>query len=270
MMYKYLFISILFFNIIFSGCSKNVNKQTSSGSYLDEIVSFHLNEAKTNQYSLADYLELTKPYGIWDIRPKDSREVDIHGELAQGGEVSFYNFGIFSAYFKIPEVNVFQPVHGFLEQVAYKEGIFRENALTYKEPLNLLVTQIKNSDHNIFISCNKFQRVDDVFLEQEKYWKYDIQQNSPFMISTKKIFLKNMPFSGQDKKILQDLKDLRLYGAVNQNDTVVIIIDGLISYSYGYIFSQDKSKSIDAGPLFHFRKLVKVNDDPNTYFFLSN
>ena len=89
------------------------------------------------------------------------------------------------------------------------------------------------------------------------------------MSSNKKTPLKDMSFSKEDKEILKALEDLRLYGAVHQNNAVFIIIDGLLNYSYGYMLSPLAPELIHTGPLFNFQVLDNI-ENTGIYFYLSN
>ncbi len=265
-----LFTLILCFNITLLGCSGGEEYQSGPKTLLDEIIKFHLEEAKKNKYTYEEYLELTKPYGMWDVRPRNATGVNIGGRLARSGEVSHYHYGLFCAYFKIPKEDIYQPLENFRSQVYYKEGIYKEAALRYMNRLGSMVMKIVNSNHTTFVSHKMFQRVDDVFFENGEYWKYDIPLNSPYVISDKKILLEDMLFSDEEKEILKELENLRLYGAVYQNNVVFVIIDGLLNYSYGYIFSPLSSELITPGPLFNLIKMEKIHDEVDVYFYLSN
>lgn len=260
---------ILCFSMITLGRSSNKINQTTRKNYLDEIIKFHLEDVEKNKYTFDEYLELTKPYGIWDVRPRDGNGVNIGGKIANPGEVSHYHYGIFCAHFKIPQENVYQPVENFLEQVHYKEAIYKESALRYVNQLTSMTMKIVNSNHNIFIAHKRFQRVDDIFFENGEYWKYDIPQNSIYAVSNKRGFLKDISFSKEDKEILKELENLRLYGAVHQNNAVFIIVDGLLNYSYGYMFSPLAPELIRTGPLFNFQVLENI-ENTGIYFYLSN
>jgi hypothetical protein len=108
-----------------------------------------------NKYTFDEYLELTKPYGIWDVRPRNANGVNIGGKIAKPGEVSHYHYGLFCAHFKIPQKDVYQPVENFLEQVHDKEAIYKESALRYVNQLTSLTMKIVNSNHNILNSTQK-------------------------------------------------------------------------------------------------------------------
>ena len=264
-----MFVSVWCFNVMILGCSGGERNQTVPKTHLDEIIKFHLEEVEKNKYTFDEYLELTKPYGIWDIRPRNANGVSIGGEIAKPGEVSHYHYGLFCAHFNIPKKNVDQPLENFLDQVHYKEAIYKESALRYVNQLTSLTMKIVNSNHNIFISHKRFQRVDDIFFENGKYWKYDIPQDSPYAISNKQISLKDVSFNKEDKEILKELEDLRLYGAVHQNGAVFIIVDGLLDYSYGYMLSPLAPELIRTGPLFNFQVLDNL-ENTGIYFYLSN
>jgi hypothetical protein len=265
-----MFVCISCFNLMVLGCSSSEVDQTVAKTYLDEIITFHFEEVKKNKYSFEEYLELTKPYGIWDVRPRDGNGVMIGDRIAKPGDVSHYHYGLFCALFDIPEKDLQRPVEDFLKQVSYKESLYKESALRYVNQLTSLTMKIVNSNHNIFISHKNFQRVGDIFLEKGEYWKYDIRRNSPYVISNKKISLKDISFGKGDKEILKELRDLGLYGAVHQDNAVLILVDGLLNYSYGYMFSPLHPALIRPGPLFNFLVLEKVHDNVDVYFYLSN
>jgi hypothetical protein len=129
---------------------------------------------------------------------------------------------------------------------------------------------VVHNPHTVFISNDRYQRVDDIFLEKDKYWKYEIDNNSPFALSGKKVYLENVSFSESDKEILKDLKVLGLYGVVRINNAIFVMVDGMLNYSYGYMLSPFDPNSIKSGPLFKIQVLEKVEEDDKIYFYMAN
>jgi len=248
---------------------KITEQQSIPKNYLYEIMKSHFDEAEKHQYTINDYLEITKPYGIWDIRPRGISELDLEGELAKVGDVSWYHFGQFNAYLKMPKETVFQPVNKWMENIANTNAALKKKGSKNKFELNSLAEKVKKSGHNIFISHKKFQRVDDIYYQGEKYWKYDIPKDSYFKISERKIYLSDTSFSDKDKEILGLLKKQEFYGVINQNNTIIIMIDGFLNHSYGYILTSSEWEVMILGPLFNIQDLEKVHNAPDIYFYFS-
>jgi len=264
-----IFFFFMYCSMMIIGCANKGESQDSRKTYLDDIIRFHLQEVEKNKYTFEDYLEMTKPYGVWDIRPRNVKGVSVDGMIAKPGEVAHFHYGIFCAHFSISKEDMYKPIDDFLERAHYKEVICKESALRYKNQLTSLARKIEDSNHNIFISHSKCQRVDGLYFENGKYWEYDIPQGSPYVISNKLIYLKEATFSKEDKAILEEIKELGMYGAIQQKDAVIIIIDGLLDYSYGYILSPSAPEPLLSGPLFNIQVLGNIGNT-DIYFYLSD
>lgn len=249
---------------------KITDKQSIQMTYLHKIMNSHFDEADKHQYTINDYLEITKPYGIWDIRPRGISELDFEGELAQVRDVAWFHFGMFNAHFGIPEENVFQPRNKWMENLSNTSMTLKRKGSKNILKLNSLAEKVKKSSHNIFISHKKFQRVDNIYFQGEKYWKYDISKDSYFEISERKIYLSDTSFSDKDKEILELLKKQGFYGVIKQDNTIIIMIDGFLNYSYGYILTSSEWELMTLGPLFNIQDLEKVHNTPDIYFYISD
>lgn len=238
-------------------------------TYLYEILKSHFDEADKFKYSINDYLEMAKPYGIWDIRPRGFSELDLGGDLAQVADVSWYHFGMFNAHLEMSKESFTKPVDKWMQNLNNQRMDFMTKAVNNTTKIGSLAEKVKNSSHDIFISHKKFQRVDGIYKQKGKYWKYDIPKNSYFKISERKINLSGTAFDDKDKEILGLLEELGFYGVIKQNNTAIILIDGFLNYSYGYILTSSNWDLMSLGPLFNLEDLAKLHESPDIYFYFS-
>ena len=99
-----------------------------------------------------------------------------------------------------------QPINKWMKNLANTSMALKKKDSKNKFELNPLAAKVKKSGHNIFVSNKKFQRVDNIYYQEGKYWKYDLPEDSYFEISERKIYPNDATFSGKDMEILELLK----------------------------------------------------------------
>ena len=95
------------------------------------------------------------------------------------------------------------------------ENYLNENLKKFNELSNLIL----GSKDEIFLSQNNLQRIDNLYKENNQYWKYSIPSDSPFPISNKIETNIKDSYSKKQIKLLDLLKDTKL------NKPVVIGVD---------------------------------------------
>ena len=246
--------------------------ESDASDFKDEMFSIlesHFHEATQNQYGIDDCLQLTKPYGIWDIRPRGIGHLDIGGELARPKDVSWVQLGMLTAHLKLAREESIHSYEKWIQNIAEINPTLKNINSQSKSNLITLVEMVKKSDHRIFISHEKFKRADELFCQEGEFWKYDIPENSYFEISDKKLYLHDASYSDQDQVIFNQIDELGYYGIVKHHNSIIIIIDGLLCSCYGYIFAPSEFDLMSLGPLYDIQDLQKINSNPDCYFYFS-
>jgi hypothetical protein len=119
----------------------------------------------------------------------------------------------------------------------------------------------------IFLYQNNLQRIDNLFKESDKYWRYDLPSDSPFPISSNiKIDIKDK-FTEKEIKVINLLKELKIYSAFKTQKGIFYLVDGFTDNSYGFYFNKEGKIERDSF-LFQIIKEEKINN--NYYYYVAN
>lgn len=228
--------------------------------YLDSLTT-------EDKVSVEDYLKYSKPFSKWDIRPVEYEKIWALDSIRTSSEISNFFWGGFSQHYNFTEKEAGDKPNQFLRQGQIDEKInedFLEKNIKNFNTLSLLVIKSKNQ---IYLNQISLQRVDNIFKENGKYWRYIIPKNSPFPISTKIKIEEKFKFDSNQIKILELMKDLKIYAAVQTKTGIFFLLDGFTDNSYGYYNSLTRNIEKE-NHLFEIMISEQINDD--FYYYIAN
>lgn len=257
---------ILFFvfvsTLIFS--QEYLNKKEN----FDLIVFHYLDSLTTvNEVSVEEYLKFSKPFSKWDIRPVKHEKIWGLDSIRTSSEIPNFFWGGFSQHYKFSEQEAGAKPNQFLmtaqTEKSYNVKFLTENLNKFKA----LALAIQKNDNLIFLNQNSLQRVDDLYKENNKYWKYVIPEKSPFPISTQTKIEEKIKFTKEQEKILTLMEEINIYSIVKTKKGIFFLIDGFTDNSYGYYFSSSKTMEQD-NHLFEIMDFANINDE--FYYYIAN
>ncbi|MBB4804161.1 hypothetical protein HNP37_004247 [Flavobacterium nitrogenifigens] len=232
-----------------------------------DIFEFLMKSIEKDSVSFETFLINSKPFSKWDIRPLKRQKVWALDTVHNASEVPNFIFGAFSHKYDVLQKTAMDMPNQFLEKGKSRKNpleIYLNENLKKFENLTKLILENKN---DIFTSYQGIQRVDNVYKENDFYWKYTIPTDSPFPISNKiESNLKNS-FSKQQIKILDLLQELNIYSAVKTKKGIFYLVDGLTDNSYGFYFNLKGEMETD-NFLFEILKFEKINT--NYFYYIAN
>ena len=233
----------IFFVIILILISNSLFSQDysyKSKEYDLKIFNYLMEKTKTDSTSLEEYLEFSKPFSKWDIRPLNTNNVWAFDTVYSASTIPNFIWGSFSKKYNLTESQACNKPNLFL-----KEGVNRKTEKSEFLNQNLkkfkkLTKKLTKSSNKIFLNQKSLQRVDNIYKENNYYWTYIIPEDSPFPISNKTEVLANDKFSKEQKDILELLSELKIYTVCKfDNGGIYFLIDGFTDNSYGFYFDSD-------------------------------
>ena len=216
--------------------------------------------------SLETFLINTKPFSKWDMRPIKRETVWAIDTIHKSSEVPNFIWGAFSNKYKLEQEEAMKMPNQFLNKGVNEQNslvkLLNENLKKFDALSNLILA----SKNEIFLYQNNLQRIDNLFLENGKYWKYDLQSDSPFPISDIKTD-SNEKFTEKQIKLLNLVRDLKIYAAFKTQKGIFYLVDGFTDNSYGFYFNEKGAMEKDSF-LFQIMKEEKINK--NYYYYIAN
>ncbi|PXY39528.1 hypothetical protein DMB65_17045 [Flavobacterium cheongpyeongense] len=232
-----------------------------------QIFEFLVSSTEKDSTLLETFLMNIKPFSKWDMRPLKREKVWALDTIHLASEVPNFIWGAFSNKYKISQKESMNMPNQFLgkgvEKRSSLESYLNEN-LKKIDGLSKLILESKN---DIFLSQNNLQRIDNVYKENNRYWKYSIPSDSPFPISNQIETNIKDSYSKKQIKLLELLKDLKIYSAIKTHKGIFYIIDGFTDNSYGYYFNQQGEMEKD-NFLFQIMRSEKINK--NYFYYVAN
>lgn len=248
--------------IIFSQefLNKNENFDLKIFRHLDSLTT-------VKEISVEEYLQFSKPFSKWDIRPLKHEKVWSLDSVRTSSEISNFFWGGFSHHYKISEKEAGAKPNQFLTTAQIDSSsnmeFFNKNINKFKA----LAIAFQKNDNLIFLNQISLQRVDDLYRENNKYWNYIIPVKSPFPISTQINIEKKIKFSKEQEQILKQMEEINIYSIIKTNYGIFFLKDGFTDNSYGYYFSSSKKMEQD-NHLFEIMDFVNINDE--FYYYIAN
>jgi hypothetical protein len=201
------------------------------------------------------------------MRPIKRETVWAIDTIHKSSEVPNFIWGAFANKYKLQQKEAMKMPNQFLEKGVIEQTslvkYLNENLKKVDELSNLIMA-CKNE---IFLYQNNLQRIDNLFKENDKYWKYDLPSDSPFPISNNiKTDIKDK-FTEKQIKLLNLLRDLKIYSAFKTQKGIFYLIDGFTDNSYGFYFNKQGEMEKDSF-LFQIMKEEKINK--NYYYYVAN
>jgi len=222
---------------------------------------------KTNEVPLDTFLTYSKPFSKWDIRPLYRGKIWVFDTIYTAGEIPNFIWGAIAAKYNVTLKAGKDFPNRFLKKGIDKRSdninILKDNLSKFEE----ITEKIQSGDNLFFINQNSMQRIDEIYREDSRYWKYIIPSDSPFPISDSTITTIDITFSESQNQILDLLKELNIYCAVKTTKGIFYLIDGFTDNSYGFYFSREGKMEND-NFLFHILASEKVN--PGYFYYVAN
>ena len=232
-----------------------------------KIYNYLVEQTDNDSISFSRFLFNTKPFSKWDIRPLKNEKVWAMDTIYSASEIPNFIFGSFTKQYGLTQKEALEKPNLFLKKGENKKielnDFLKKNIKEFNE-LTKLLLKTKNF---IFLNQNSIQRIDEIFKVNEIYWSYLIPKDSPYPISTEITIKKNIKFSNKQNKILNLIKELKIYSTVKTNEGIFFIVDGLTDNSYGFYFTQNNKIETD-NFLFEIMKSEKINN--NYFYYIAN
>lgn len=210
-----------------------------SKNYGITIFNYLIKKTKTDSISLEEFMEFSKPFSKWDIRPLKRNKVWAIDTIHSASTIPNFIWGGMAKKYNLTESQASNKPNLFLDQGVNRK---KENSQFFnqkKKKLKKLTQKILKSSNKIFLNQKNIQRVDNIYKENNYYWTYKIPKDSPFPISDKTEKLTHRKFSKKQKTILKLLSELNIYTAYKANRGIYFLIDGFTDNSYGFYLSSD-------------------------------
>jgi len=228
-----------------------------------DIQIFKFLDVQTDQTPLETFLLNSKPFSKWDIRPLKRNKVWALDTIHTASEVPNFIWGAFANKYKIPQKDAMDFPNRLLNQGVDKNHSSINTLKANLEKFELLSNKIISSQNLFFVNQGRIQRIDEVYKEDNAYWKYIVPKESPFPISNKIDSTLITKFSNDQSEILNLLMELNIYAAVKTRKGIFYLIDGFTDNSYGFYFSETGEIEKD-NFLFRIMKEEQIN---NKYFY---
>ena len=232
-----------------------------------DIFDFLVASTEKESISLEDFLNNTKPFSKWDLRPLKRETVWALDTIHRASEIPNFIWGAFSNKYKISQKEAMNMPNQLLgkgvDEITFMENYLSENLKKFDELSNLIL----KSKNEIFLSQNNLQRIDNLYKENNQYWKYSIPSDSPFPISNKIETNLKDNYSEKQIKLLDLLKDLKIYSAKKTSKGIFYIVDGFTDNSYGFYFNP-QGEIEENNFLFQIMRFKKINK--NYFYYIAN
>ena len=262
---KNLFILYFLFGIIATGFGQKFPEKDKKYDFnIFEYIDKLTDKEST---SLETFLINCKPFSKWDMRPMKRETVWAIDTIHQSSEVPNFIWGAFANKYRVSQKEAMKMPNEFLDKGINEKGslinYLNENLKMFDELSNLIL----ESKNEIFLYQNNLQRIDNLFKENDKYWKYDLPTDSPFPISDNvKTDIKDT-YTEKQIKLLNLLEDLKIYSAMKTRKGIFYLVDGFTDNSYGFYFNKKGEMEKD-NFLFQIMKVEKIND--NYHYYVAN
>lgn len=243
---------------------------------LQEMV-LHLKKVtEKDKLNPGQYIELTKRFGKYDLHP-NADYIPLPGkpDSLPAKDVNNFVFGVIAhEALKIPpkEAQMFMTViakDAAKNKKAYINAYFWKNRFLFVS----LAYDIKQGKAKFYAQRIKtlkdsYLRVDDVFKENKKYWKFRLAKDPMFNCSYMADTLKKFKFSQEETSILQRMCDYSIYAAYKDGDRVVFAINGVLDNTSGFIYSTEPPQKESFSPTLHITSIEPAGE--NFYFYVSD
>ena len=222
-----------------------------------QIFQYQRTQVEEKKIDKQTYLKHTKPFSKWDPRPLEMPQVWIMGELHAASTVPNFYWGSFADYYGY-SLEEAQAVPNIFLRTAYDQEptlttFFKKREKAFAN----LTDQVVRSGKRIYLRQKGLSRIDDLFLEDDTYWRYVVPQDSPFPMSDSVATGVNDEFDAADLSILKSMVQLNIY-AIHQNaEAIFFLVDGVLDNSFGYAF-QKTDKPIVADHLFNISRTTTL------------
>lgn len=230
-----------------------------SKKYDERIFNYQLEEVEKKRISKDEYLILTKPFSKWDSRPRSHEKIWILGQEEVASTVPNFFWGAFANYFGISEEEARNLPDRFVKEAFLNKEMHKQFVISHYSEINDLIALLTKSNKNIFVKQNLLEKVDDLIYENEKYWQFEVPHDSPFPISDHIKEIGGKSFSVSERDILGKLLQLKVHGIYKKGPFVVLIKDGMLDNSYGFIFSKDNDYK-KLGHLFRIKFFEQIRE----------
>lgn len=220
-------------------------------------------DSLTNQTSIDTFLINSKPFSKWDIRPISKERIWVFDTIYTAGEIPNFIWGAFANKYKISKKDGMDYPNRFLNHGIESSSAFIKNLKVNLTKFEDLTQKVLSSNNHFFVNQNSLLRIDEVYREENQYWKYIIPFDSPFPMSNKIDVSIDITFSDDQILILDLLKELSIYAAVKTSKGIFYLIDGFTDNSYGFYYSQEGKMEMD-NFLFHIMTSERINAE---YFY---
>ncbi|MDH2206479.1 MULTISPECIES: hypothetical protein [Empedobacter] len=258
------------FTIFFSALSISLLSQeylNKTEKYDLELFNYLDSITVNNKIAIETYLEFSKPFSKWDIRPIKYEKIWALESIRTSSEVTNFFWGGFSQRYGLTEFEARDKPNQFLRQGQTDENsnitFLNDNINKFKT----LVSLIGKSKNQLFLNQNTLQRIDNIFKENDSYWSFIIPDKSPFPISTKVKIEKKYNFDSLQKQILEKMIEINIYSIVKTENGIFFLIDGFTDNSYGFYFSKTKNIEMNSH-LFEIMISKKIDDE--FFYYIAN
>lgn len=220
-----------------------------------------------NKIPVEEYLKFSKPFSKWDIRPIKYAKIWAIDSIYTSSEISNFFWGGFSQRYELTEKEAGDKPNQFLKQ-GHIDKELNINLLTKNIDKFIKLSSLITANNNqIYLNQSNLKRVDDLYFENDEYWKYLIPTNSPFPISTQIIIDEKSKFNSKQEKILNLMQEANIYSIYKTKSGIFYLIDGFTDNSYGYYFSSSKIIETD-NHLFEISNSQNINDE--FFYYIAN
>lgn len=258
----------LVFCSVFLSMMMNSQIYSNQNEKFDEDILFYIqNLIEKEEVGFIEYMEYSKPFSKWDMRPIEDEKVWFFGELETSSGVPNFFYGIFGNMYGF-ELSVLKKMtNDFLNFGVSGKQVNINYAKATSENFIKLAKMILESKESIFVQQDSLKRVGNIFYEKDEYWKYKILETSPFPMSNDIEKSKKMKFNKEDNEILEEMEALRIYAVKRSDKGVFLLLDGFTDNSYGYYYSENGELETD-NHLFDIMFSEKIEN--NLYYFVAN
>ncbi len=243
---------------------------------LQEMV-LHLKKVtEKDKLNPGQYIELTKRFGKYDLHP-NVKYIPAPGrpDSIAAKDINNFVFGVIAhEALQIPpkEAQMFMTViakDAAKNKKAYINEYFWKNRFLFIS-LAYDIKQGKASFYSQRIKTAKdsYLRVDDVYKENKKYWKFRLSKERIFNCSNMAETLKKFKFSQEEQSILQRMCDFNIYAAYKDGERLVFVVNGVLDNTSGFIYSTEPPQKESFSPALHITTLEPAGE--NFYFYVSN
>lgn len=259
--------TIIFLFLIIGGFSFGQNFDYKDKEYDLKIFESLDEKIDLEKTSLETFILNTKPFSKWDIRPLKKEKVWAMDTIYTASEVPNFIWGAFSQKYNLSSKEAINKPNAFLNKGISDKNEFSGFLKINMQKMDKLTNLILKSNASIYLNQKNLQRVDNLYKENELYWNYLLESDSPFPISSITSINQTDKFSKQQEEILSTLNDLKIYSALKTEKGIFYLIDGFTDNSYGYYYSLNKAIETD-NFLFQIMKLEKI--DKNYFYYVAN